>query len=114
MSEPATTWEKLPPVKGSTACLTCGCGSHDTLDMSSLLAVGFGSCTVTKGKETVYDENRCASSDEFWYAQKAEDLAKTDPDHDWRITFFAPLYDAVYQRQGEAHWVLVNKGDGFA
>ena len=38
-------------------------------------------------------------------------------DVDWEIeviAFHAPLYSAVYQRQGDAAWVLVEKGHGFA
>lgn len=105
---------KLPPVEGSTACLTCGCGSHDTLSMEAVLAVGFGDCTVTKDGVVVYSENQCASTDEFWSGQDAENKAKKDPNHDWRITFMAPLYDSVYQRHGDGHWVLVEKGKGFA
>ena len=108
-------WEKLPAIEGSTACCTCGCGSHDTLDMESLLAVGFGFVKVMKGGEEIYTEPQGdATEDEFWNAQKAEDLASKDPDHDWRIHFYAPLYEAEYQRQGDKHWVLIRKGEGFA
>jgi hypothetical protein len=127
------TYEKLPAIEGSTACLTCGCGSHNTLPMDAMLAVGFGSCNVTKDDECVYSKQeqdylankrrkgkrlfeRCqlVGWEAYWEAKDAEEIAAKDPDHDWRISFYAPLYEAEYQRQGENHWVLVRKGEGFA
>lgn len=36
-----------------------------------------------------------------------ERKAALDPDHDWRISYYAPLYEAVYQRHGPEHWVLI-------
>ncbi len=42
------------------------------------------------------------------------DAAVADPDHDWRIFKFAPLYDAVYQRHAAGQWVLIERGEGFA
>lgn len=104
----------LPPVKGTTVCAVCGCGPHDTLEMDRLLAVGFGDVQVTRDGARIYSENLIPSIDDFWTAQDAENKARDDPEHDWRIQFDAPLYDATYQRQGDGHWVLVKKGLGFA
>lgn len=106
--------EKLPGIKGSVACLTCGCGSHATLPMDALLAVGFGDVNVTRDDEHVYSENEHQKDEQFWTAKDAEAFAAKDPDHDWRIHFYAPLYEAHYQRQSENHWVLYEKGIGFA
>ena len=126
-------FEKLPAIKGMTACSICGCGSHDTLPMDALLAVGFGSCNVMMDGKHVYSEQeqdhlatmrmkkkrlfeRCRlyGWTAYWQCKDAEAAAAKDPDHDWRISFYAPLYDAEYQRQGVSHWVLISKGDGFA
>jgi hypothetical protein len=108
------SWIKLPAISGQTACLTCGCGSHDTLSMDSLLAVGFGDASVTKNGIAIYSENLANSQDEFWQCKDAEAKALQDPENDWRIHFHAPLYEAHYQRHGPGHWVLIEKGDGFA
>lgn len=114
------SFNKLPPISGTTACLTCGCGSHDTLRTEALLAVGFGTCCVEKDEATIYDENAEQThaglmDDEGWVHLSAiEKLAAADPDHDWRVHFFAPLYESHYQRQGDNHWVLYEKGEGFA
>lgn len=114
MNEPSK-WEKLPPIKGSIVCLTCGYGSHDILSMDALLGVGFGDCSVTKDGQQVYSEyNDGRDIGDLWKGADAEVKAAEDPDHDWRIHFFAPLYEAEYQRQGDKHWVLVRKGEGFA
>ena len=111
----------LPPIKGSVSCLTCGCGAHDTFPMGGIVAVGFGSAFVTKDDKTVFDEQiedfeaqRANREPNYWTGQDCENAAIKDPDHDWRIHKFAPLYSAEYQRQGAGHWVLVRKDEGFA
>src|SRR5665648_985571 len=102
---------KLEPIKGGHGgCLCCGY-QHEVLPMDKLIAVGFGIATVTKDEEVIYDEN---SGCELWMTLEAEDFAKVDPDHDWRIHLVAPLSERHYQRQGECHWVLYEKGQGFA
>ena len=90
--------------------------------MGALLAVGFGDVSVTKDGTHVYSENDVNQKkrtqdngwDDFWTGQTAEDEAAKDPDHDWRAHFYAPLYESHYQRQGDKHWVLYEKGEGFA
>lgn len=37
-----------------------------------------------------------------------------DPDHDWRLEIHGPLGGVIYQRQGCAQWVAVERLDGFA
>lgn len=112
------TWEKLPAIQGSVACLTCGCGAHDTLPMDALVMVGFGNAGYTRDGETLWCEDMNAPDDATNDAEAqvsyVESLAKLQPDHDWRVFYYAPLYEAVYQRQGDEHWVLIKKGDGFA
>jgi len=81
--------------------------------MNALIAVGFGDATVTKNGEEVYSENT-HDEENLWSAQDAENLAKQDPDNDWRIHLEAPLGDRHYQRQGDGHWVLYKRGMGFA
>lgn len=110
------TWEKLPAVEGSIACFTCGCGARSDLDPHRAIAVGFGDAGVTRDDETVWSEASSSAEtfDDFWTVAMVEEMAQADPDHDWRIYFHAPLYEATYQRQGDGVWVLVSKGDGFA
>lgn len=110
-----TIWEKLPPIKGHTACLTCGAGAHDTLPLDAVIAVGFGAAGYRKDDLcSQAPEPLEESEDEYLLVSDVEAMAVEDPDHDWRIYFFAPLYEAEYQRQGAGHWVLVSKGHGFA
>ena len=89
--------------------------------MEALLGVGFGDCTVTRDGKAIYSENDVTHEAErqgkdlvLWEGKDAENAAAKDPDHDWRVHFFAPLYEAEYQRQGNGHWVLISKGQGFA
>lgn len=82
--------------------------------MGRHIAVGFGSAGYSKDGETLWDEGMAGEEDGLPTVADVEQLAAADPDHDWRIFFFAPLYEAEYQRQGEGVWVLVRKGMGFA
>lgn len=59
-------------------------------------------------------EDPSAPEPEYWDVAEVEKLASADPDHDWRIVMFGPLHGEVYQRQGDAKWVLVEKNEGFA
>jgi hypothetical protein len=104
---------KLPAVEGSVICLTCGCGARTDLDPDTHICVGFGSAGYSRDGRTLWQEQGEEWDDCPTVAQ-VEAMAKADPDHDWRIFFYAPLYESEYQRQGDAVWVLVSKGEGFA
>jgi hypothetical protein len=106
-------FEKLPPIQGGYGPCNC-CGMiHDSLPMSNRICVGFGSATVCKGDECVFDAGNLDYFD-CWTVQDAEDAAKADPDHDWRIHLYGPLKELHYQRHGDGHWVLYERGEGFA
>ena len=107
-------WEKLPGIEGGPGgCAHCGT-QHAILPMDSIIAVGFGSAGVTKDGKCVWDEQDAPTETDYWTVAKAEEVAAADPDHDWRIYIVAPLSERHYQRQGEKHWVLYEKGMGFA
>ena len=105
-------FEKLPAVEGSLSCLTCGAGARSDFEMSRMIAVGFGSAGYSRDGGELWSEQ--SVDDEPPTVGDVERAAAADPDHDWRIYFFAPLYEAEYQRQGDGIWVLVRKGEGFA
>jgi hypothetical protein len=136
-------WTKLPAWTGTVhlGCLTCT-PVPDNASLCQLdrpLALGFGVVTVTKDGTCLYDQQEWMHSqghldplgmtdDELDAALAAdgEDLveyptlatyearATADPDHDWRVHFFAPLHEEEYQRQGPEAWVLIRSGEGFA
>lgn len=110
MPDRPAAWTKLAPYEGSRSkgCLHCGL-AHEALPLTTPLAVGFGQVAVTRDSETVW-----SGDDPGVWLRRFERRAAADPDHDWRVVFLAPLWDGVYQRHGEAHWVLVEKGMGFA
>lgn len=103
----------LPAIEGgSGGCLSCGY-QHDTLPMDAVIGVGFGMAALEKDGQVVFEE--CGQDfDELMTVEQAESLAAADPRHDWRIHLVAPLSERHYQRQGEKHWVLYEKGMGFA
>jgi hypothetical protein len=116
-----SAWTKHPALTESEAgyrsqCLNCG-PQPVTLPLESMLAVGFGDCTVTRDQDHVYSEAEFEhehpdveppSLDVF------EQQAASDPDHDWRVLYYGPLSESEYQRQGPGEWVLIRKGMGFA
>ena len=110
------TWVKMEPYEGKIyqGCLNCP-PVQRLAPMDMVIAVGFGSATLTKDGQVVYSEpQRSCEEDEFWTVAMAEAEALKDPDHDWRITMFAPLRDREYQRHGPGQWVLIASGMGFA
>lgn len=109
------SFEKLKGIKGGSGGCSC-CGyQHEILPMDSIIAVGFGSAYVTKNGKGIYDEmDADGDYEKFWTCETAEMEARKDPDNDWRIHLIAPLSERHYQRQGENHWVLYEKGNGFA
>ena len=106
-------WLK-PAIEGGTkGCLCCG-RMHSALPLDSIISVGFGSAHCTKNGVTIYDEQETPEGEDYATCADMERKAALDPDHDWRISYCAPLYEAVYQRHGPEHWVLIEKGRGFA
>lgn len=108
------SWEKLPCITDKEAlpggCLKCP-PAHAIAPMQTLIAVGFGDAHVSKDGEIVFDEQQ---SDEFHELKEFEELAATDPDHDWRLVLNAPLHSREYQRHDAGKWVLIAQGEGFA
>ncbi len=107
-------FEKLPAVEGSVACLTCGAGARSDLQMERIILTGFGDAGYSKNGEVLWSESQSMHDDDAPSVADVEKLAAADPDHDWRIFYYGPMYEAEYQRQGEGVWVLISKGDGFA
>lgn len=106
-------YEPLKAIEGGMGgCMCCGY-QHSIFPMEAVIAVGFGCAQVTKDGAPVYDETD-ADDMNFMTGEGAEALAAADPKHDWRIHMVAPLSERHYQRQGEKHWVLYERGQGFA
>lgn len=109
-------WTKLPAVEHPgfrSGCLNCG-PQPVTLPLDAYMSVGFGSCTVSEDGIGIYDEGQVSDLEDAPRLQKFEDMAKADPDHDWRCAFYGALSEAEYQRHGPENWVLIRKGEGFA
>ena len=108
------SYTKLEDIKGGNGgCRHCGY-QHDVLPSEGVIAVGFGCAELTKNDKTIYSEDNNLEYEQMMTFAQAEELAAKDPDNDWRIHLIAPLSERHYQRQGEKHWVLYEKGEGFA
>ncbi len=104
-------WTRVKPIKGKIR----GCLHNPVYDEAPpdmLIAVGFGEAKVTKDGQTVYKyTTECDGW--LWTTEDAEEHAREDPDHDWRIVLYAPLYGRTFQRQ-DGHWFLIAENEGFA
>jgi len=108
------TFEKLAPAENIyQGCASCTTAAR-IAPMDMLIAVGFGSACVTKNDEFIYDEQGVENDDDYWTVQDAENVAKLDPDCDWRITKIGPLHGETFQRQGDNNWVCIESNEGFA
>jgi hypothetical protein len=109
------SFEKLPPIDSRDlhiGCLNCSTAALNA-PMDMVIAVGFGSAIVTKDDELVYSEDR-VENETYWTVQDAENIAKLEPDCDWRIAKHGPLHGETFQRQGDGLWVCVESNQGFA
>ena len=107
------TWTKLPAIEGTIGgCLNCG-PRPSFFPADGVIAVGFGCAALMRDGHTVYAEPQ-TGEDDYMTGHQAEELAKTDPDHDWRIVLMAPLSARTYQRHAPGEWALVEQGEGFA
>ena len=109
----APAWVRQPAITGSMkCCLNCGM-TASLFAPDARIAVGFGMAALTCDGRPVWDERGDAWEDCLTGAQ-AEELALSDPDHDWRIEIVGPLSERAYQRHGPGLWALISQGPGFA
>ena len=107
-------FKKLEPLKGRIAgCLNCGY-TEGKASMKTKIIAGFGTAQIKKNGEIIYNEPPDLEWKDAKTLQVFENMAKKDPDHDWRFELILPLREAEYQRQGNNNWVLVRVGRGFA
>lgn len=102
-----------PPHEGAIhqGCLNCP-PIERIAPLDMIIAVGLGVARVTRGRRVIFSEG--ANDENDHYLSEFEEMAKADPDHDWRVLLDAPLRSREYQRQGEGKWVLIKSGPGFA
>lgn len=109
-----------PCTKPYIGCLNCGAGEMKsdkkkiTARMNTRIYNGFGGWTITKNGKLIFMGEQDKEFHEYPTLMKFENMARKDPNHDWRAECFLPLRDATYQRQGKNEWVLIKSGPGFA
>jgi len=102
----------LPPLEHAprSGCLNCG-SKPLRVKLNQRLHAGFGVTALIRDGESVesyFDYEKCPTFQRF------ENVARKDPEHDWRVQVDGPLSDVTYQRHGPNEWVAVAKGLGFA
>ena len=116
------SWEKLPPhTHPYIGCLNCGGGEMRRDKMKRIVATmrtriygGFGGWFITKDGKAIYAPPYDGDWADYPTLMTFENMARNDPDHDWRAECDLSLRSATYQRQGRNEWVLVASGEGFA
>lgn len=80
-----------------------------------IIAAGFGDAYVTKDGVKVYDGEADFHNDLMpKTVGDIEEMAKADPEHDWRIVIYTPLHGETYQRHAPGTWVCIESNMGFA
>jgi hypothetical protein len=98
---------------GPNPCLNCPNPSK-TLSTRRRIAVGFGEAHLERDGKVIWREEYNQSYESCMSVLQAENLAKKEPRHDWRIVLHGPLHGETYQRQGPKNWVCVETNRGFA
>lgn len=101
----------LPPLEVMPQ--PCGCcpPRPKTVPLRHNPHPGFGCVALLCDGETV---ESVFDPEESWTFIHYENVAKRDPEHDWRVRVEGPMCGVVYQRQGAKTWVAVEKLEGFA
>ncbi len=92
-------------------CLNCA-PVEEIASMDMVIAVGFGCAQVTKDGEIIFQEQ--SNDENIRILNEFEEMAKAEPDCDWRVLLVGPLRESEYQRHGDKEWVLIDSGMGFA
>lgn len=108
-------WIKLAPYEGKIhqGCLNCP-PVLSKAKMYTRIAVGFGFAGIKKDSKVIFSEDPQQDWKDIPTLMKFENMARKDPNHDWRLILDAPLRSREYQRHGKNQWVLVKSGQGFA
>lgn len=91
----------------------CGCCPPRPvkLGMHDYLHPGFGILRLLKDGEDVWGDVHGEIQRPLI---RCENIARREPDCDWRLSVEGPMYGVVYQRHGRNEWVAVERLDGFA
>jgi len=110
MSKPAW-W--LPKWTGTLyiGCLVCSTAT-DSITMRRRVA--HDSDTITRDGVMVYVgdiDDKCAECPTL---MRFENMARKDPDHDWRYEHYTDMHGEIFQRHGRNEWVLIESNQGWA
>lgn len=105
------SWFRVPLEHAPhSGCLNCG-SKPVYIPLRYNPHPGFGIVVLTRDGETVEDQVHAEKSTTFIHF---ENVAKKDPDHDWRVKSDGPLVDVTWQRHAPKTWVAIERGMGFA
>lgn len=106
-------WWK-PSIKGGMGACACCPATVEKLDMHTRMYQAMGGWVIFKDGKQFYMGDFNKEFEEYPTLMKFENLARKEPDVEWRAELNLPLRSGIYQRHGENCWVLIEKGEGFA
>ena len=108
-------WKKLKPLtKKDTVHIGCLNCSTACRGITMKRRIWGEHDSIIKDRELVYLVDPAEDFEDAPTLMTFENLARKDPDHDWRYYHLTALYDETYQRQGRNLWLLVKSGPGYA
>ncbi|HEY7674732.1 MAG TPA: hypothetical protein VH867_05845 [Burkholderiales bacterium] len=87
--------------------------SDQHLPPEAVIGVGIGYAALTRDGQPVYEESGKRQCELMTVAQ-AEELARHEPEHDWRIHLVAQLENRHYRRTGAGLWEIYERGSGMS
>ena len=87
--------------------------SDQHLPPEAVIGVGIGYAALTRDGQPVYEENGKRHCELMTVAQ-AEELARHEPEHDWRIHLVAQLENRHYRRTGAGLWEIYERGNSMS
>jgi len=116
-------WKKHKPhLKPYIGCLNCGGGemrynkdkNEIIASMKTRIYNGFGGWHIECNGEIIYMPPLNKEWKDFPTLMKFENMARKNPDNDWRAVAYLAMRGVTYQRQGTNRWVLIKSNQGFA
>ena len=111
-------WVKkyLKPLKADEiviGCLTCSSAAVKASLKTPITA--YGEAYITKDGKMVYDGGSFRWEEiKEKTLQTFENMARKEPNADWRFVRYTALHGETFQRQGNNNWVCVKSNKGFA
>lgn len=81
-------------------------------NLGMLVAIGFGQAGIYKNGLEIYRED--PDDESYGYLSEFEEMAKLEPEAEWKCVIYGPLWGATWLRVGDNLWEQIESNRGFA